>query len=92
MRRDAYRCLDQIPLSVEGQIPLKPKQVQNSCRECFLVSWPEMHRASQSQGAFWGNGLKQSAIAHGRDESAHNKALVRTQTTLRFVCAAQLGR
>ena len=22
----------------------------------------------------------------------HNKALVRTQTTLRFVCAAQLGR
>ena len=23
---------------------------------------------------------------------AHNKALVRTQTTLRFVCAAQLGR
>lgn len=23
---------------------------------------------------------------------AHNKALVRAQTTLRFVCAAQLGR
>jgi len=25
-------------------------------------------------------------------ENWHNKALVRTQTTLRFVCAAQLGR
>jgi hypothetical protein len=25
-------------------------------------------------------------------KSTHNKALVRTQTTLRFVCAAQLGR
>lgn len=25
-------------------------------------------------------------------EKQHNKALVRTQTTLRFVCAAQLGR
>jgi hypothetical protein len=25
-------------------------------------------------------------------KSAHNKALVRMQTTLRFVCTAQLGR
>jgi len=25
-------------------------------------------------------------------QSSHNKALVLTQTTLRFVCAAQLGR
>jgi len=33
-------------------------------------------------------------VAHGSVliAKAHNKALVRTQTTLRSVCAAQLGR
>ena len=37
-------------------------------------------------------GVVVNSAVTGRRKMTANKALVRTQTTLRFVCAAQLGR
>jgi len=49
-------------------------------------------KTQQKQSQISGKNILLKLLSKLKSDITHNKALVRTQTTLRFVCAAQLGR